>query len=153
MNAGKTVWQLMEEIELPPELELSQGHGKVSWSVRAAWELLVGWYNYESVANLYHVPPSAVYPDLVELAGGAAALADRARQHLQRGEALEALRLLDIAAVAESEAVLRTRLAALEILLREAREGLNNYSEVGFLRADLEATRAKLQEGSGDPDG
>ena len=69
------------------------------------------------------------------------------------GEALEALRLLDIAAVAESEAVLRTRLAALEILLREAREGLNNYSEVGFLRADLEATRAKLQEGSGDPDG
>ena len=153
MNEGKTVWQLMEEIQLPPELALSQGHGKVSWSVRAAWELLVGWYNYESVANLYHVPPSAVYPDLVELAGGADALADRARQHLQRGEALEALRLLDNAAVAESEAVLRTRLAALEILLREAREGLNNYSEVGFLRADLEATRAKLQEGSGDPDG
>ncbi|MFP8875472.1 MAG: hypothetical protein VCB99_00875 [Myxococcota bacterium] len=56
MNEGKTVWQLMEEIQLPPELELSQGHGKVSWSVRAAWELLVGWYNYESVANLYQRP-------------------------------------------------------------------------------------------------
>ena len=153
MNEGKTVWQLMEEIQLPPELELSQGHGKVSWSVRAAWELLVGWYNYESVANLYHVPPSAIYPDLVELAGGPDALADRARQHLQRGEALEALRLLDVASVAESEAVLRTRLAALEILIQQAREGLNNYSEVGFLRADLEATRAKLPKNAGAPDG
>ncbi|MGE4649382.1 MAG: hypothetical protein AAEJ53_00710, partial [Myxococcota bacterium] len=74
-------------------------------------------------------------------------------QHLQRGEALEALRLLDVASVAESEAVLRTRLAALEILIQQAREGLNNYSEVGFLRADLEATRAKLPKNAGAPDG
>lgn len=146
MNEGKTVWQLMEEIRLPPELQLSQGHGKVSWSVRAAWELLVGWYDYDSVANLYHVPPSAVYPDLVELAGGADALAARARLHLERGEPLEALRLLDIASGAKSEAVLRTRLEALEILLAEARGGLNNYSEVGFLRADMRATRAKLPD-------
>jgi len=146
MNEGKTVWQLMEEIQLPPELELSQGHGKVSWSVRAAWELLVGWYHYDSVANLYHVPPSAVYPDLVELAGGPDALAARARLQLERGETLEALRLLDVAAAAENEAVLEARLAALEILIGDAREGLNNYSELGFLRADLEATRAKLPE-------
>jgi len=146
MNEGKTVWQLMEEIQLPPELQLSQGHGKVSWSVRAAWELLVGWYHYDSVANLYHVPPAAVYPDLVELSGGADALAARASLYVERGQPLEALRLLDVAAVAENEAVLRARLAALEILLVEAREGLNNYSEVGFLRADMEATRAKLPE-------
>ena len=57
------------EVELPPHLELSQGHGKVSWSVRGAWELLTGWYHDDTVANLYHVPESAIHPDLVELAG------------------------------------------------------------------------------------
>ncbi|MGE4649410.1 MAG: MBL fold metallo-hydrolase, partial [Myxococcota bacterium] len=47
MNEGKSVYQLMREIRLPPELEISQGHGKVSWNVRAIWELLAGWFYYE----------------------------------------------------------------------------------------------------------
>ena len=50
MNGGKTVWELMRDIQLPPELELSQGHGKVSWSVRAAWEIVAGWYYYDTIA-------------------------------------------------------------------------------------------------------
>ena len=70
MNAGRTVWEAMENIQLPPELELSQGHGKVPWSVRAIWEILAGWYHYDSVANMYHVPPDAVYPDLPNSPGG-----------------------------------------------------------------------------------
>ena len=35
MNAGKTVHELMEEIQLPPELELSQIHGQLPERVRA----------------------------------------------------------------------------------------------------------------------
>ena len=38
MNAGKDVHTLMAEIELPPELDVGQGYGKVSWSLRAIWE-------------------------------------------------------------------------------------------------------------------
>ena len=38
MNAGKDVYTLMREITLPPELDVGQGYGKVSWSVRAIWE-------------------------------------------------------------------------------------------------------------------
>jgi len=143
MNAGKSVWQLMEEVTLPPELALSQGHGKVSWSVRGTYELLTGWYLYDTVANLYHVPPSAVYGDLAELAGGGDALAARAKRHLDKGKPLEALRLLDVAAAAETQAVLRTRVAVLKRLL-EGAGVLNNYSEVGFLEADIRATEAKL---------
>ena len=146
MNAGKTVWEAMENIRLPPHLALSQGHGKVSWSVRATWEILAGWYHYDSVANLYHVPPEAAYPDLVELAGGADALAERARAHHEAGRPLQALRLLDVAGAAPSRKSLKTRAAVLEHLAREAREGLNNYSEVGLLEADLRETRAKLAE-------
>jgi len=144
MNEGKTVWQLMEEIELPEELALSQGHGKVSWSVRAAWDILTGWYYYDSVANLYGVPESAVHPDLVELAGGADALAKRARRYLERDEPLEALRLLDVAGGAETKSVLEARIEVLEVLLERARKGARNYSEIGLLEADSRATRAKL---------
>jgi alkyl sulfatase BDS1-like metallo-beta-lactamase superfamily hydrolase len=144
MNAGKTVWQLMDEVKLPPELALSQGHGKVSWSVRGTWEKLSGWYLDDTVANLYHVPPEAVYGDVIELLGGPDALADRARKYLDMGRPLEALRLLDIAAANANEKVLRTRIDALSRLLGDAQAGLNNYSEVEYLRADIRNAEAKL---------
>ena len=144
MNGGKTVWELMRDIQLPPELELSQGHGKVSWSVRAAWEIVAGWYYYDTIANLYHVPPSAVHADLVDLAGGPDAIADRARRYLRTDQPLEAIRLLDVAAGNESRSVLEIRIEAVERLLTEAREGLGNYSEIGLLQADLRASRKKL---------
>ncbi|MDB4542931.1 MBL fold metallo-hydrolase, partial [bacterium] len=37
MNEGRDLHTLMAEIELPPELEVGQGYGKVSWGVRAIW--------------------------------------------------------------------------------------------------------------------
>ncbi|MFK7896266.1 MAG: MBL fold metallo-hydrolase [Myxococcota bacterium] len=144
MNSGKTVWELMRDIKLPKHLELSQGHGKVSWSVRATWEIIAGWYYYDSVANLYHVPPTAVNGDLVELAGGADALAVRARRYLKEAKPLEALRLLDVAKGNETRAVLEARIAAVTTLLEAARAGLGNYSEIGLLEADLRASRADL---------
>jgi alkyl sulfatase BDS1-like metallo-beta-lactamase superfamily hydrolase len=143
MNGGKTVWELMRDIQLPEHLELSQGHGKVSWSVRATWEIIAGWYYFDTIANLYHVPPTAVHGDLVDLAGGADRIAARARDHLGAGRPLEAIRLLDVAAGRETKAVLDARIEAVERLLRQAREGLGNYSEIGLLEADLRDTRAK----------
>jgi len=141
MNAGRTVWQLMDEIQLPEDLRLSQGHGKVSWSVRAIWEIIAGWYYYDTVANLFHVPPTAINADLVELVGGADVLAKRARRYLEKDRPLEALRLLDIAAGNETPGVLRARIQALESLLAAAKAGLANYSEIGLLEADLRASR------------
>lgn len=146
MNAGESLWTLMRDIELPPHLALSQGHGKVSWAVRAIWELVTGWYDYETVANLYHVPPKAVHDDLVELAGGAEALASRAGRYLAEDRPLEAIRLLDIARGHETPTVWRLRIDAVERLLAEARAGLGNYSEIGLLEADLRTSRQALAE-------
>ena len=145
MNQGKTVWELMRDIQLPEHLELSQGHGKVSWSVRATWEIIAGWYYYDTVANLYHVPPTAVNGDLVELAGGADALAGRARRYLRQGKPLEALRLLDVAKGNETQDVVKARIDAVEKLLEGAKAGLSNYSEIGLLEADLRETRRLLK--------
>jgi hypothetical protein len=38
MNAGADVHTSMREVTLPPELEVGEGYGKVSWSVRAIRE-------------------------------------------------------------------------------------------------------------------
>lgn len=150
MNAGKSYWELMRDIELPEALALSQGHGRVSWSVRGIWEILTGWYDYGTIADLYHVPPTAVNADLVELVGGADVLAKRARVYLEQGKPLEALRLLDIAKGSETEAVLRVRIDAVEELLAAAKSGLGNYSEIGLLGADLRVSQEKLgQDASG----
>ena len=85
MNAGSDLWTLMREITLPTELALPQVHGKVPWIVRAIWEEHVGWFRYESTTELYDVPPSTVWPDIVELAGGTAALTERAQTHAEQG--------------------------------------------------------------------
>ncbi len=95
MNAGKDVHTLMQEIELPPEVEVGQGYGKVSWSVRAIWENYAGWFKHASTTELYSVPQSSVHHDLVELAGIDTLIA-RARTKLDNGEPEQALHLLDI---------------------------------------------------------
>ena len=43
MNAGKDVFTLMQEIKLPPEYDLTQIFGKVSWSVRGIYDGYAGW--------------------------------------------------------------------------------------------------------------
>ena len=146
MNEGKSVWELMRDIELPEELRVSQGHGKLSWSVRATHDIVTGWYYYDTIANLYHVPPTAIDGDLVEMVGGADALAERAERYLSQDKPLEALRLLDIAAGQETRAVLETRIAVVESLLASAESGLANYSEIQFLKVDLHQSHELLGE-------
>lgn len=96
MNAGKDVHTLMSEITLPPGLEVGQGYGKVSWSVRAIWESYAGWFKHSSTTELYCEPASVIHSDLVELAGGTDALVARAGQKLAQDKPVEALHLLDI---------------------------------------------------------
>ena len=55
----------MGQIALPPELDIPQGHGKVPWIVRAIWEEHRGWFRYESTTELYDVPPTAMWAELV----------------------------------------------------------------------------------------
>ena len=97
MNARKDVHTLMREIKLPEEIRIGEFHGKVSWAVRTIWEEYSGWFHYDSTTSLYGVPRSSIDADLVRLAGGAGALAKRARENLKAGQPLEAMHLLDIA--------------------------------------------------------
>ena len=101
MNAGRTLWQLMDELRLPPELEVGEGYGKVSWDVRAIWELYAGWFKHESTTELYGRPRSTVDADIVSLAG-ADALLERAGQ-LVADDPVAAIHLAEIVCGAEPD--------------------------------------------------
>jgi alkyl sulfatase BDS1-like metallo-beta-lactamase superfamily hydrolase len=98
-NAGVDVWTLMREIELPPELRVGQGYGKVAWAVRTFWEEYVGWFRLHSTTELYPDSAPAALAELVAVAGTDAAL-DRAEAALARGDAPLAIKLGE--AVAET---------------------------------------------------
>jgi glyoxylase-like metal-dependent hydrolase (beta-lactamase superfamily II) len=137
MNAGSDLWTLMREVTLPSELALPQVHGKVPWIVRAIWEEHVGWFRYESTTELYDVPSAAVWPDIVELVGGTAALTERAQSHIDGGRALHALHLTDVV-LAHSPGdpgALRVKRAALERLITTS--GRENFSEVQWLEQEI----------------
>jgi alkyl sulfatase BDS1-like metallo-beta-lactamase superfamily hydrolase len=144
MNAGKDVFTLMREIKLPAPLKIGEFHGKVSWAVRSIWEEYSGWFHYDSTTSLYGVPRSSIDSDLVELAGGADALAKRASEKLERGLPLEAMHLIDIALGVEpwNVATLKVKAATLKRLQADA--GGSNLSEAMWLKSELAAVEAAL---------
>jgi alkyl sulfatase BDS1-like metallo-beta-lactamase superfamily hydrolase len=148
MNAGKDVHALMREIRLPPLLKIGEFHGKVSWDVRAIWEEYSSWFHYDSTTSLYGTPRSSIDADLVGLAGGAGALADRARKRLNEGRPLEALHLLDVALGADAShtGALSVKKDALEVLLSES--GGANLSETMWLKSEITAVEAALAAGA-----
>ncbi|VWX55043.1 MBL fold metallo-hydrolase [Novosphingobium sp. 9U] len=145
MKAGKDVHQLMREFAWPEGVAIGEFHGKASWAVKTIWEEYSGWFHYEDgTTELYGVPRSSVDADLVELAGGADKLAQRAQAKLDGGQPLEALHLVAIALGAEpgNQASLRVKKTASEALL--AASGGSNLSETMWLRSEIAEVEAKL---------
>jgi alkyl sulfatase BDS1-like metallo-beta-lactamase superfamily hydrolase len=143
MNEGKDVYTLMQEIKLPPELDVGEGYGTIAWSVRGIYEGYVGWFD-GNPATMYETPPAAVYPDLVEMAGGAEAVAGRAEALLQEGKLQEALHMAEVALAANPEnlTALKARLAAFESLRAHSR----NSNESGWLEHGMSETRKKIEK-------
>jgi alkyl sulfatase BDS1-like metallo-beta-lactamase superfamily hydrolase len=140
MNEGRTVHELMREIELPPELELEAGRAPTAWCVRAVWEEYAGWFRFESPTELYGVAPREVWPEICELVG-ADALAARAETRIAAGEPVEALHLAEVALAGDpgNEQARAVRVAALEQLIE--RTGGRTFDELSYLESELERAR------------
>jgi alkyl sulfatase BDS1-like metallo-beta-lactamase superfamily hydrolase len=140
MNEGKSVLTLMNEIALPPALDIGESYGKISWSVRGIYEGYVGWFD-RNPSTMFG-PPSQAYGEMVALAGGADAVAARARA-LVASDPLRALYLTDMALAADAghRGALDARLQALEAL--DARS--TNSNERGWLAAGIRDARARLE--------
>jgi alkyl sulfatase BDS1-like metallo-beta-lactamase superfamily hydrolase len=140
MNEGKDVFTLMSEISLPAEMEVGEGYGKVSWSVRAIWESYGGWFHHRSTTELYAVPQSSVAGDIVELSGGAAALVQRAQEKFASGRNEEALHLLDVIHDADADTTESRALGARihEALLQET----DNFWLSSWLKNEIKGLEA-----------
>ena len=144
MNAGKSVWQLMAEIELPPELEVGEGYGKVAWDVRAIWELYAGWFKHESTTELYGRPRSAVDDEIVAVAG-ADALITRAEE-LSREDPVAAIHLAEIVIGTEPD-----HRGANQVLLdahRQLRAEATNFWLASWLDHQIERCSGLIGDGS-----
>lgn len=144
MNAGKDIWTLMREIQLPPELYVGQGYGKVSWAVRTVWEQYMGWFKAQATSELYPTQPRDIHGELVALAGLEAVVA-RGRGKLESGDP-EAAMLLAEAALAHAP---RDRRAL--VLARDAnralleRSGGGNFWETGWLRTQIRRLEQEIE--------
>jgi alkyl sulfatase BDS1-like metallo-beta-lactamase superfamily hydrolase len=146
MNEGKDVYTLMREIKLPPELDVGEAYGKVSWSVRGIYEGYVGWFD-GNPASMYAASPSMADADLVKLAGGASPVAAKAREAIESGDAVRGLHLADAALAHDphSRAALEARLAALKALQTKSRNSL----EQAWLGYGIRTTEKSLAETEG----
>lgn len=143
MNAGGDVHAAMREIALPPALEVGQGYGKVAWSARAIWETYQGWFHGRSTTELYPVPHTHAYPDLVALAGGPGPVAEAAR-HKAETAPLDALHLAEAALAADPRhrGALEASLAAHRRLLRDS----VNFWETRWLEDQIRTLERALAE-------
>jgi len=140
MNDGKDVFTLMREITLPPALDVGESYGKLTWSIRGIYEGYAGWFD-GNPSSMYGDRAQS-YKDVTALAGGADAIASRARA-LAADDPVRALQLTDIALAAEprSRAALEVRLAALQALDRNS----TNSNERGWLQAGIRDVQSKLK--------
>jgi glyoxylase-like metal-dependent hydrolase (beta-lactamase superfamily II) len=144
LNAGKDIYTIMREIELPAHLRVGQGYGKIEWAARTIFEEYTGWFQRRSSAELYGSDPNLASAELAALAG-AAAVIERARTLLVGGDAPTALRLAEAAlAVDPDDASAIELMADGNQALLEA-GGDVSFWENGWLEHEVARWRAKLE--------
>ncbi|HQR02976.1 MAG: MBL fold metallo-hydrolase [Proteobacteria bacterium] len=145
LNEGKSIFALMREVQLPDELYVGQGYGKVSWAVRTIWESYMGWFRAEATSELYPTRPRDIFADLVKLAGTDAVVAE-GRAKLGRGD-MEGANLLAEAALRHDtrhRAALQLGIDAHRAILE--RSGATNFWETGWLKHCIEKMETTLKE-------
>ncbi len=99
MNAGKTPDELAHEVTLPRDLTdnpmLGEYYGNVSWSVRAIFTGVLGWFD-GNPASMNPLHPADRAGRIAELAGGPDVLFERAQAAMEDGEAQWAAELCDM---------------------------------------------------------
>lgn len=143
LNAGKDVYTLMREIELPPDLAQSEVYGNIPWSVRGIYEGYIGWFD-GNVSNMYDTPARSIHAELVERAGGAEVIAARAAELVEQGDLKRALHMADVALEVDPQNV--TALQAKRQAVDQIFNGTFNLNELGWLNAARIELDARLAE-------
>jgi alkyl sulfatase BDS1-like metallo-beta-lactamase superfamily hydrolase len=140
MNEGKDVFTLMREVRLPAALDVGESYGKLTWSIRGIYEGYAGWFD-GNPSTMYGSARDA-YGEIVALAGGADAVAAKARA-LAATDPVRALHLTDMALAVDPKhrSTLETRLMILQALDQQSA----NSNERGWLAAGIRDVQARLK--------
>jgi alkyl sulfatase BDS1-like metallo-beta-lactamase superfamily hydrolase len=142
MNQGEPLYQIRQEVHLPPDLAalpyLQPVYGTVPWAVNGVYRQYSGWYDFDP-AHLNGGDPAPVRRALAEAAGGSAAILKRARQAADEGQLQLALELSQVAAGADNNAdAHRFHAEMLERLAAQATNGVerNIYREAAAVERE-----------------
>ncbi len=125
LNAGETVYQILDAVRPPPELAakpyLRPVYDEPDFIVRNLWRCFGGWYSGVP-SELKPSPRAALAKELVSLAGGLERLLDRAKALHEAGNPQLAAHLVDWAVEAEprSRDAHALRAAVYEALMKAA---------------------------------
>lgn len=145
MNAGKDIYTIMSEVELPPKLRVGQGYGKVEWGVRTFFEQYTGWFQRRSTAELYSSDPNLALTELAALADIPSVL-ERARARMELGDVPTAIRLLEalLSVAPDQPEAASLMVFAHETLLKNG--GDESFWENGWLESELDRWRKIADE-------
>lgn len=136
MNAGVDIFTLMNTVNLPPELRVGQGYGKVAWGVRTIWETYMGWFHLQSSTEMYPVTATSAIDELVLLAGVEESGA-RARDLAAAGQLVESIYIAEaiLRLQPDNRAAAGVMVTAHEALLNAG--GDISFWESGWLRNEI----------------
>jgi alkyl sulfatase BDS1-like metallo-beta-lactamase superfamily hydrolase len=147
LNNGVSVEQLRDEVkELPANLRdlpyLQEHYGKLSWALEGDYRYYVGWFN-GNATWLDPLPSVKRYTELVQLAGGADKIIERAIELQKGGKDQVALELLDVVLTVEPghKGAMAVKVNSLERLGANS----DNANSKGFYKSDAARTNKLLQ--------
>lgn len=144
LNAGKTIYEVLDEVRPPAELEakpyLRPVYDEPEFIVRNLWRCFGGWHSGVP-SELKPAPRRALGRELAALAGGIEHLLERSRALLAAGDARLAAHLVDWAADAEPAS--REVHAARAAVYRKLMEGAPSTMSRGIYGAAARESEAK----------
>ena len=136
MNEGKDVYTLVQEIKLPVEFkDIKENYGRVTWAVKGIYDGYTGWFD-GNPSNMFDLPSSTVYSDVISIAGGIEKFIERANELIASGEAVKALHLTDIVLEVDpyNKPALEKRIEALRYLRFRCKNGIEFQNITNGLR-------------------
>ena len=148
LNNGKSIEQLRDEVrDLPEKLRalpyLQEQYGKLSWALEGNYRYYIGWF-YGNSTWLDPLPALRRSTELVNLAGGADKIVERAIALQKEGQDQLALELLDVVLIVQPSH--RTALAVKANSLERLGSNSCNLNARGFYLSDSQRTVQKLKE-------
>jgi len=144
INGGEPLYQIRQEVRLPPDLAaqpyLQPVYGTVEWAVNGVFRQYTGWYDFDP-AHLNGGDPAPLANALADAAGGPEAILRRARTVADEGQLQLALELAE--AAGNTAAAHRLRAELLERLAAQTANGVarNIYLEAAAAERKADGVR------------